>query len=66
MQLAPLADGQMAKVGAPRKLADLRLATTETLLLVATVLQTQTMKLAVPPAVTVVVDEGYVCTMTQS
>ena len=53
-------------MGAPRKLADLRLATTETLLLVATVLQTQTMKLAVPPAVTVVVDEGYVCTMTQS
>lgn len=58
LQVAPLADGQMAKLGVPRKLVELRLATTDTLLLSAPVLQTQTTKLAVPPAVTVVVPEG--------
>src|SRR5215469_5089714 len=58
LQVAPLADGQMVKLGVPRKLPELRPATTETLLLSARVLQTQTTKLAVPPAVTVVVPEG--------
>jgi hypothetical protein len=58
LQVAPLADGQMAKLGVPRKLAELSLATTDTVLLIAPVLQTDTMKLAVPPAVTVVVPEG--------